>query len=73
MENLDVKHYLDIYTMRKEMQEDGITNPSKEIKKFTKDFVEKLQNMPLNDEIILKDSSFFDSLGNLIIKIPSKD
>lgn len=70
MERLDVKHYLDIYTMRKEMQEEGITNPSKEIKKFTKDFVEKLQNMPSNDEIILKDSSFLDSLGNLIIKIP---
>ena len=70
MERLDVKHYLDIYTMRKEMQEEGITNPSKEIKKFTKDFVEKLQNMPSNDEIILKDSSSLDSLGNLIIKIP---
>lgn len=73
MKKLDVRHYLDIYTMRKEMQEEGITNPSEEIKKFTKEFVEKLQNMPLDDEIILKDSSFLDSLGDLIMKIPIKD
>jgi hypothetical protein len=71
MGNHDVRHYLDIYTTRKEMQEEGITNPSEEIKKFTKDFVEKLQNMPFDEEIILKDSSFFDSIGNLIMKIPS--
>jgi hypothetical protein len=57
MGNHDVRHYLDIYTTRKEMQEEGITNPSEEIKKFTKDFVEKLQNMPFDEEIILKDSS----------------
>lgn len=73
MKKLDVRHYLDIYTMRKEMQEEGIINPSEEIKKFTKEFVEKLQNMPLDDEIILKDSSFLDSLGDLIMKIPIKD
>jgi hypothetical protein len=70
MGKLDVRHYLDIYTIRKEMQEEGITNPSEEIKKFTKDFVEKLQNMPLDVEIILKDSSFLDSFGSLIMKIP---
>jgi len=70
MGKLDVSHYLDIYTIRKEMQEEGITNPSEEIKKFTKDFVEKLQNMPLDEEIILKDSSFLDSFGSLIMKIP---
>ncbi len=70
MGKLDVRHYLDIYTIRKEMQEEGITNPSEEIKKFTKDFVEKLQNMPLDEEIILKDSSFLDSFGSLIMKIP---
>jgi hypothetical protein len=70
MVKLDVRHYLDIYTTRKEMQEEGITNPSEEIKKFTKDFVEKLQNMRLDEEIILKDSSFFDSFGSLIMKIP---
>ena len=72
MSKLDVRHYLDIYSFRKEMQEKGITNPSEEIKKFTKDFVEKLENMDLDDEIILNDSSFFDSEGNLILTIPDK-
>lgn len=72
MKNLDVRHYLDIYSLRKEMQEIGLTNPSEEIKKFTKDFVEKLVNMDLDDEIILTDNSFLDSEGNLIIKIPEK-
>lgn len=70
MENCNVKHYLDIYTVRKEMQEEGITNPRESIKKFTKEFVEILQNMPMDKEIVLKKSSFFDSKGNLIIKIP---
>ncbi len=69
-EKLDVKHYLDIYIMRKEMQDEGITNPSEKIKIFTKNFIEILQNMPLDEEIILKDSAFLDSTGNLIIKIP---
>ena len=69
-EKLDVKHYLDIYIMREEMQDEGITNPSEKIKIFTKNFVEILQNMPLDEEIILKDSAFLDSTGNLIIKIP---
>ena len=72
MKNLDVRHYLDIYTTRKEMQEKGITHPSEQIKKFTRDFVEKLQTYSLNEEIILKENgSFFDSKGNLIMKIPN--
>ncbi|OGS69881.1 MAG: hypothetical protein A3G95_05745 [Flavobacteria bacterium RIFCSPLOWO2_12_FULL_31_7] len=71
MRKLDVKHYLDIYSIRKEMQEEGITNPSEQIKNFTKDFVEKLQSLQLDEEVILKDSSFFDSKGNLIMKIPN--
>jgi len=72
MKNLDVRHYLDIYTTRKEMQEKGITNPSEQIKKFTRDFVEKLQTYSLDEEIILNENgSFFDSKGNLIMKIPN--
>ena len=70
MANHDVRHYLDIYTTRKEMQEEGITNPSEPIKKFVRDFVEKLERLPLNDEIILKDGTFFDIHGNLILSIP---
>lgn len=72
MKNLDVRHYLDIYTTRKEMQEKGITQPSEQFRKFTNDFVEKLQTYSLDEEIILDEKgSFFDSKGNLIIKIPN--
>ncbi len=39
-ENQDVRHYLEIYTTRKDMQEEGVTNPPEQIKKFTNDFVE---------------------------------
>ena len=71
MGKLDVRHYLDIYTTRIEMQEKGITSPSEQIKKFTREFVEKLLTYSLDEEIILKDNgSFFDSKGNLIMKIP---
>jgi len=65
--NLNVRHYIGIYTIRKRMQDEGITNPSEKIKKFTTDFVEKLKNIPLEEEIILKGNSFYDSKGNLII------
>lgn len=71
MKKLNVKHYLDLYTIRKEMQEKGVTHPSEEFKTFTRDFVEKLQTYPLDEEIILKNGCVFDSRGNLIIKIPS--
>ena len=69
MKNLDVQHYLDIYTVRKEMQELGITNPREEIKEFVKEFVDKLENLPLDMEIILEDNSFFNTDGFLIMKI----
>lgn len=70
MKKLDVEHYLYIYTVRKEMQEKGVTNPSENIKKFTCKFVEILEKMPLDEEIILKESSFYDSKGRLLIKFP---
>ena len=71
MKNLDVQHYLDIYTVRKEMQELGITNPREERKEFVKEFVDKLENLPLDMEIILEDNSFFNTDGFLIMKIPN--
>jgi len=70
MRGPNVKHYLGIYTIRKQMQEEGITNPSEQVKKFTRELVEKLQTMPLDETIVLKDDSFFDSSGNLIMRIP---
>lgn len=73
MNNLNVEHYLDIYIMRKEMQEEGITNPSEDIKKFTLQLVEILEKMPLDEEIILEEIGFYDDKGNLLIKFPHID
>ena len=70
MKGLSVGHYLAIYSTRKEMQEKGVTNPSEQIKKFTNDLVEKLKTLSPDEEIILNDHSFYDSKGNLILKMP---
>lgn len=70
MKKLDVEHYLGIYIIRKRMQEDGITNASENVKKFVRELVEKLETMPLDEEIILKESGFYDSKGSLLIKFP---
>jgi len=71
MKKLDVEHYFYIYTVRKEMQEKGITNPNENVKKFTSELVEILEIMPLDEEIILKESGFYDSKENLLIKFPN--
>ena len=55
------------------MQDDGITNPSQEIKEFTRDFVEKLSRMPLDEEVKIEGHSFIDSKGQVIATIPIKD
>lgn len=70
MANLDVRHYLDIYTIRKEMYDSGITNSREEIKEFVKEFIDKLEKLPLDMEIFLEDS-FFDKDGLLIMEIPN--
>lgn len=69
---LDVEHYLGVYCHRKKMQEQGIINPSEQIKKFTQDFIEKLKSLPLKQEIIFQDNSFYDDKGNLIMKMPDE-
>ena len=69
MKKLDVRHYLDIYQVRKEMQEEGITKPSEDYIKFTNDLVEKLEKMPLDKEIVLKENGFYDVDGNLQSKL----
>ncbi len=71
MKKLDVEHYFYIYTVRTEMQEKGITNPNENVKKFTSELVEILEIMPLDEEIILKESGFYDSKENLLIKFPN--
>ncbi len=73
MTKLDVKHFLHLYLTRKRMQDEGITNPNLEVKQFTRDFVEKLSNMDLNEEVVIKEQGFYDSKGNLIAKLPIKE
>tara|TARA_R110002050_G_scaffold16798_1_gene50706 strand:- start:20 stop:238 length:219 start_codon:yes stop_codon:yes gene_type:complete len=70
MDNLDVKHYLGIYTIRMQMQDDGITNPSDEIKLLTKTIVEKLSQLPLSEKIELENGKMTDSKGNVIAIFP---
>ncbi len=70
---LTVEHYLRIYSLRSEMQEEGTTNPSQEIKDFTKDIVQKLSVLNPEEEVILRDRKFFDTKGNLIASIPKSE
>jgi hypothetical protein len=70
MPNHTVEHYLDIYQTRLEMQNEGTTNPSEEIKSFTRLFVQLLSKMNLEDEIILKNGSFYNASGKLIATVP---
>lgn len=59
-----------MYQHRKKMYEYGVTSPSPEIKKFINDFVSKLMEMPLEEEIYIRESEFYDSSGKMIAKIP---
>jgi len=70
MGNLDVKHYLGIYKIRMQMQDEGITNPSDEIKLLTKTIVEKLSKLPLTEKIELENGKMTDSKGNVIVVFP---
>jgi len=70
MDDLNVKHYLGIYKTRMQMQNEGITNPSDEIKLLTKTIVEKLSQLPLNEKIELENGKMTDSKGNVIVVFP---
>lgn len=67
---MNAEHFLNLYKLRQKMQEDGITNPSTAIKQFVNELVDKLSNLDMNEEITIKESSFFDSKGNLIAELP---
>jgi polyphosphate kinase 2 (PPK2 family) len=69
---LSVEHYLRVYSIRKALQEDAITEPSEKVKKFTSEFLDILKNLPLKEEIVFYDNSFYDSKGNLLIQMPSE-
>ena len=66
---LDVRHYLEIYQIRMQMQKEGITNPSREIKELTKNILEKLSLMPLEDKIELKGNYLIDQKGEIIASL----
>lgn len=70
MSKLDVKHFLGIYQIRLRMQEDGITNPTQEIKELTKTIVDKLSKLPLDEEITLDNHIMRDTRGNIIVEFP---
>jgi hypothetical protein len=70
MDNLNVKHYLECYRTRKEMQEAGITNPTDEIKILTKTIVDKLSHLPQDEKIELINNKMIDSKGNIIVTFP---
>ena len=71
MSKLDVKHFLNIYRKRMQMQEKGITNPSDEIKVFTRTLVQKLSSMPLDTELRIENHSLIDNSGNIVIIFPT--
>ena len=70
MKKLDVAHFLAIYKIRMRMQKSGVTNPTEEVKRFTREFVTKLESMPRDKEVRIINKSFVDSDGNVIAKIP---
>ncbi len=70
MNNPTVLHVLRIYQARMKMQQEGITNPSQEIKDMTRTIVEELSEMPPDEKIIFDDYMMKDSKGNVIIKFP---
>jgi hypothetical protein len=73
MKKLNVQHFLEIYKIRLSMQKDGITNPSQEIKDFTQEIVDKLSELPLDEEIEILGRSLLDSSGNTIVTFPNSD
>ncbi len=72
MKETTVQRLLGTYQIRKGMQDDGITNPSDEIKEFTREFVEKLLKMHPEEEVSFDKKSFLDSKGNIIATVPFK-
>ena len=72
---LDVKHYLEIYKLRKEMMEKGIINPLPEAKKVINEIVSKLSKMSLGEKIDLhvKGGKYImmDSNEKIIVTFPN--
>jgi hypothetical protein len=72
MNELDVKHYLGVYQDRMKMQEEGITHPTDEIKRLTREIVKKLSVLPSDEPIVIKDGSLINSRGIVVASFPRK-
>lgn len=72
MNQLTVKHYLEIYKTRLEMQEQGITNPLDYIKIFTRQLVEKLSQFSQEKLIEFRDNKLIDAKENVIADFNKK-
>ena len=54
---MKVKHFLETYENRLKCQLEGLINPPKEIKEFTKECVGKLKTLNLEDELRLESNT----------------
>jgi hypothetical protein len=70
MSKLDVGHFLGIYQIRLRMQKDGTTNPTQNIKELTQTIVDKLSELPLDEEVTLENHILKDARGNVIVEFP---
>lgn len=72
MHKVTVKHLLEVYKTRLEMQEQGITNPLDYIKIFTRQLLEKLSQLPQEEMIEFVDMKLIDTKGNIIADLNEK-
>jgi hypothetical protein len=63
---LDVQHFLGIYQIRKRCQDEGITNPSQEVKDTTKLIIERLSELQSDEEIKIVNQSLVRLNGEII-------
>ena len=69
MPELNAQHYLEVYRSRKEMQDQGISNPPAEIKVLTQQIIKALSKLPPDEKIIISNGKFLDSQGKFIARL----
>lgn len=72
MHQLTIGYFLEIYKTRQEMQDLGLTNPSDEIKNFTKKLVETLLKYSQDEKISFIDMKLIDSKNRIIVDFKNK-
>lgn len=68
MSRLNAQHFLNVFLIRKRLIDEGIANPIPQVKAFIADFVEKLSQMPPDEQVKIENRAYFDSEGNLIAR-----